>query len=60
MSLLKQDTTRKRQVDDKTSQLDFEANDKGEKYKVKAICNSVVYAKELKSSQLLSLYYLIS
>lgn len=48
MSLLKQDTTRKRQVDKATSQLKFESNDSnGEEYKVEAICNGMVYIREL-------------
>ena len=35
-------------------------DDKGGKYKVEAICNSAVYAKESESGHFLGLYYLIS
>lgn len=48
MSLLKQDTTRKKWVDKVTFKLEFdEGNRKSEEYKVKAIYNSHIYAKEL-------------
>ena len=60
MFLLEQDITRKGQVDKKTSQLEFEDNDKSEEYEFEAICNSEVYAKESESGQFPSLYYLIS
>ena len=60
VSLLEQDTTRKRRVDKKTSQLEFEDDSEGEEYKVEAICDSTVYAKESESGQLPGLYYLIS
>ena len=60
VSLAEQDITRKKQVDNKTLQLDFEDEGEGEEYEVKAICNSAVYAKESESGQLLGLYYLIS
>ena len=60
MSLLEQDTTRKRQVDEKTLQLEFENDGEDEEYEVKAICNSAVYVKELESGQLSRFYYLIS
>ena len=60
MSLLKQNITRKRQIDEKTSQLKFKINGKDEEYKVEAIGDSMVYARELESSYLPSLYYLIS
>ena len=60
MSLLEQDITRKGQVDKKTLQLEFEDDGEGEEYKVEAICDSAVYTKQLESSQLSGLYYLIS
>ena len=41
-------------------QLEFEDNNEGEEYKVEAICDSAVYAKESESGQLPGLYYLIS
>ncbi len=53
--LLKQDTTKKRQV--KTIIERDESN--GKEYKVKAICDSKVYAKELNSDYLPGFYYLI-
>ena len=59
MSLLEQDTIRKGRVDEKTSQLVFK-DDKGEEYKVEAIRDSVVYARESGSGHFPGLYYLIS
>ena len=46
-------------IDEKTSQLEFE-DDKGKEYKVEAIQDSAVYARESKSGHLPGLYYLIS
>ncbi len=61
VSLLKQDTTSKGRVDETTSRLEFENEGDGEEYKVEAICDSTVYAKELNSGYHLSgLYYLVS
>ena len=60
MSLLEQDTTRKERVDEKTSQLDFQEDGKGEEYKVEAIRDSEIYARESESGQFPGLYYLIS
>ena len=60
MFLLEQDPTSKRRVDEKTLQLEFKDDGEGEEYKVEAICDSVVYAKELESGHLLGLYFLIS
>ena len=60
MSLLEQKMTRRRRVDKKIAeQLKFEAGGNNKKYKVKSICNSVVYAKESETDHLPSLYYLI-
>ena len=61
MSLLEQDTTRKGRVDEKARQIEFGAGDNESKeYKVKAIWDSTVYAKESESGHLLGFYYLIS
>lgn len=58
MSLLEQDTNRKREVDRDITKLDVN-NNKSRKYKIEAIWDSAVYTKELKSGYLLGLYYLI-
>ena len=61
MSLLEQDITRKGWVDEMTSRPEFENGDNNEEYKVEAICDSKVYARELDSGHHLpGLYYLIS
>ena len=49
MSLLEQDNTRKRQVDKKTLQLEFEDDGEGDEYEVEVICDSAVYTKVLES-----------
>ena len=60
MSLLEQDTTRKERVDEKTTQLEFEAGDgDGEEFEVEGIRDSAVYVGE-SEGQLLGLYYLVS
>ncbi len=56
MSLLKQDTTRKRRVE--TAIELYEGN--SEKYEVETMRDSEVYAKESDSGQLPGLYYLVS
>ena len=56
MSLLKQDTIRRRRVDEITIELN-EGNSK--KYEVEAICNSAVYASK-SEGHLPGLYYLVS
>ena len=58
MSLLKQDKTRKKQVDKDVTELNAAKN--SGKYKVEAICNSAVYAKESELGYLPRLYYLVS
>ena len=58
MLLLEQDITRKEWVDENGTKLDAGDN-KGNKYKVKAICDSAVYAREL-AGHLPGLYYLVS
>ena len=58
MSLLEQDTTRKGRVHKKNAE-ELDAGDE-EKYKVKAIWDSAVYAKESELGYLLGLYYLVS
>ena len=55
--LLKQDTTKKWQVND--IQLEFQAGNNKE-YKVNGIWDSTVYAKESTTGQLLRLYYLVA
>ena len=57
MSLLKQNTTKKERVDKKVTELEFETGNK-EEYKVEAICNNAIYAKEAKG-HLLGLYHLV-
>lgn len=60
MSLLEQDITKKEQVDEMTSQIEFDnGKGKSDEYKVEAICNSTVYARESKRDHLQGLYYLI-
>ena len=59
ISLLKQDTTRKERVDNENAE-ELDIDDKSGKYKVKAIRDSTVYARESKSGQLPSFYYLVS
>ena len=58
MSLLEYNTTRKGRVDETTTQLKFEAGEKGEEYKVEAIWDSTVYARE-SEGHLPGLYYLV-
>ena len=57
MSLLQQNTTKKKWVDEKVIELDFEA-DNSKMYKVKAIWDSVVYVRKLEG-HLPELYYLV-
>ncbi len=62
MSLLEQNTTRKRRVDNKAlpkPEKEFEAEDHKE-YEVEAIIDSVVYGQQANNSQMPGLYYLIS
>ena len=60
MSLLEQNTTRKGRVDENdAAELDAGDNEGG-KYKVEAICDSVVYARESETGHLPGLYYLVS
>lgn len=58
MSLLKQNTTRIRQIN-KLHKPKFEIGN-NKKYTIKAIWDSIVYANKTIESQLLGLYYLIS
>ena len=58
MLLLKQNTTRKRQVDENATELNVSNNEGGE-YEVKAIYDSAVYARE-STGHLSGLYYLVS
>ena len=60
MSLLEQNTTKKGRVDKKVRQMAFEANNNNSgEYKVEAIWDSAIYAGELESGHLPSLYYLV-
>lgn len=58
MLLLEQNTTRKEQVDENTTELDT-GKDESRKYKVKAIYNSMVYTKDLELGHLPELYHLV-
>ena len=60
LSLLEQDITRKGQAEEKTLQLEFEDDGKGEEYEVEAIRDTAFCAKESDRGQLPVLYYLIS
>lgn len=42
-----------------TSKLEFKTNNSNKEYKIEAVCNSMVYTKELKSDHLPGLYYLL-
>ena len=58
VSLLEQDITRKRRVDDENAtELD---TDNSEKYKVEAIWDNAVYVRESESGHLQGFYYLVS
>ena len=58
MSLLEQDSTRKKRMDKKVGELKFEAGNSKE-YKVKAFWDSTVYANKAES-YLLVLYYVVA
>ena len=58
MSLLEQNTTRKKRVDENIIELEFNAGNSKE-YKVEAIRDNVVYAKE-SEGHLPGLYYLVA
>ena len=59
MLLLEHDITKKGSVSKTTFQLKFEANGKDEKYKVKEIWDSTIYAWELVGDYQPRLYYLV-
>lgn len=59
-SLLEQNGTKKRLMNKTTSQLEFESNNKGKKYNMKAICESVIYYQISKNRHLPGLYYFMS
>lgn len=60
MSLVEQYLTRRKQVAKIMSKLEFAGNNGDEEvYKVEAICDSVVYAKESESDHPTDLYYLV-
>ena len=58
MSLLEQDTIKKKQIDENVTELDVGDND-SKKYKVEAIWDNTVYARGSKSGQLPDLYNLV-
>ena len=59
--LLEQDTTRKRRVDEKVRQIEFDVDDnKSKEYEVEVIWDSAIYARESKSDHLPGFYYLVS
>ena len=58
VSLLEQDTTKKERVDEKVTELDFEAGNSKE-YEVEAIRDSAVYSRE-SEGHLPGLYYLVA
>lgn len=58
MLLLKQDITKKKQVDELISQLEFDSNGNNKEYKVEAIWDNAIYTKE-SEGHLLKLYYLV-
>ena len=57
VSLLEQDITRKRRVDDET---ELNTGDDSGKYEVDTIRDSTVYVRESESGHLLGLHYLVS
>ena len=57
MSLLEKDIIRKGRIDENVTELDA-GNDKSRKYKVEAIYDNAVYARELKK-YFPGLYYLV-
>ena len=60
VSLLEQDSTRKRQVGVKLAKkLEFEVGSNNKEYKVEGICDNAVYAKKLEAGHLLGLYYML-
>ena len=59
VSLLEQNTTRKRRIDEKVRQIEFDIGDNKE-YEVKAIWDNTVYAKESELGRLPGLYYRVS
>ena len=60
VSLLEQDTTRKGRVDEEVRQMEFDAgDDESGEYKVEAIRDSAVYARESESGHLPGLYQLV-
>ena len=58
--LLKQNNTRKRRVDDNNNAAELDTGDESREYKVEAIQDSAVYARESELGHLLALYYRVS
>ena len=60
MSLLEQNNTKKGRVDKEVRQMKFDAgNNDSREYKVEAIWDSTVYARESELGYLLNFYYLV-
>ena len=59
MFLLEQNITKRRQMDENATQIEFKTNN-DKKYKIKSIQNITVYKKRLGAGYLPGLYYLIS
>ena len=60
MSLLEQDTIRKRRVDEVIRRMKFDVNNNNsEEYKVEVLQDSIIYAKESELGHLLGFYYLV-
>ena len=59
VSLLEQDTTRKEQIDENVTELEFDAGD-NKKYKIEAIWDSAIYTMKLELGNLPGLYYLVA
>lgn len=60
MLLLKQDITRKEQIDQNNATKLDAGEDKDRKYKLEVILNSAVYIRKSKSGYLLGIYHLVS
>lgn len=59
ISLLKQNTIKKEQVDEMTSRLEFKNESNNKVYKIEAFCNNKIDAKESNSNHSSGLYYLV-
>ena len=59
MSLLEHATIKKRRMDDENNKAELDTDNKSREYKVEAIRDSVVYARESELGHLPGLYYLV-